>query len=165
MAQVYVGIGSNVEPARHVPAAVAALRAAFGPLHVSPVYRSRAVGFAGDEFWNLAVGFATGQNPHAVAARLRAIEAAHGRRRDLPRLSSRTLDLDLLLYDDLVLEDPSLRLPRDDILRHAFVLRPLADLAGQRRHPLLNRTLAALWAAFDQDAEPLHPVDLALERL
>ncbi|MBA1147725.1 2-amino-4-hydroxy-6-hydroxymethyldihydropteridine diphosphokinase [Ectothiorhodospiraceae bacterium WFHF3C12] len=160
MARVYVGIGSNIEPARHVCAALDDLRAAFGELDVSPVYQTEAVGFAGQDFLNLVVGFDTSADPGAVNQTLRAIEDRNGRRRGPERYASRTLDLDLLLYDDLVADDPAMNLPRDEILRFAFVLKPLADIAGERHHPSDGRTFNELWAEMADDAPALTSVDL-----
>lgn len=163
MARVYVGVGSNVEPACNVRSCIHALREVFGPLSISTVYRNKAMGFRGADFYNLVVGFDTGEELRGVTARLRDIEVAHGRRRDAPKFSSRTLDLDLLLYDDLVLEAGGLLLPREEITRYAFVLRPLAEVAGARRHPILGVTFAELWERFDKSRERLDPVALDLD--
>ncbi len=150
MACVYVSIGSNVRPAHNVRSCLRSLEATFGVLVVSSVYRTRAVGFEGEDFLNLVVGFDTGMEVHAVAAQLREIEAAHHRRRNTHKFSPRTLDLDLLLYDDVVLEEEGLSIPRDEITCYAFVLCPLAEIAGARRHPRLGISYEALWKAFDK---------------
>jgi len=160
MERVYVGIGSNIEPERHVRAGVAALEQAFGPLQCSTVYESRAVGFSGDNFYNLVVAFDTEQSLREVAAALRAIEDRYGRDRSGPRFSSRTLDIDLLLYGDRVEQSDGIRLPREEITENAHVLRPLAELAPERRHPVLQRTFAEMWEAFDQSGQPLWPVQI-----
>jgi 2-amino-4-hydroxy-6-hydroxymethyldihydropteridine diphosphokinase len=162
MPRVYVSVGSNVEPVRHIQAALASLAAHYGDLGVSPVYESRALGFHGGNFLNLVVSFETEEAPSTVAGRLKAVEAAEGRSREGPRFSDRTLDLDLILYGDAVLTDGTLQVPRPEVLEHAHVLRPLADLAGDRRHPLTGRTYAALWAAFDRTDQSLWPVDVDL---
>jgi len=156
--EVFVSVGSNVEPARHVRAGVEALRRRFGPLRVSTVYQCPAVGFSGDDFYNLVLSFHTGEDPYAVARALHEIEAAMGRRRGGPRFASRTLDLDLILHGDAVLQEPTLRLPRPDILRYAFVLRPLAELAPDLRHPVEGRSYAELWSGFDASDQPMWPV-------
>ena len=160
MAEVYVSVGSNVEPERQVRSCLRALRERFGPLQISTIYRNKAVGFTGADFLNLVVQFDTDEDVRQVVSRLHELEEVHGRHRDGPKFSDRSLDLDLLLYDDLVLAEPGLRLPREEITRYAFVLRPLTELAGERRHPVLGRTFSELWQAMAVHAEPLVPVTL-----
>jgi 2-amino-4-hydroxy-6-hydroxymethyldihydropteridine diphosphokinase len=116
------------------------------------------VGFEGDNFLNLVAGLDTDQEVHDVNRQLHAIEDAHGRQRNGPRFSPRTLDLDLLLYDDLILSEDKLQLPRDEITHNAFVLRPLADIAPDLRHPVTGQTMAELWQAFDQTSQRLWPI-------
>lgn len=155
MARVYLSLGSNLDPRRHLPAAIRELRERFGELIVSPAYRSTAVGFDGAEFVNLAVGLDTILSPEALNDWLHALENRHGRRRDVPRYSDRTLDIDIVFYDDQVLNGPGhLQIPRDE-LQHAFVLRPIADIAPDFRHPVSGHSMADLWAAFPVQAEPL----------
>jgi len=145
-----------------VRAALQSLEARFGPLTVSPVYETGAVGFEGEPFLNLAVGLETTRDPGQVVQDLKAIEREQGRTPDSNGFKPRTLDLDLLLYDDLVLESGSFELPRDEILHHAFVLGPLVDIAPDLRHPVLGRSLAELWAEFELDGQWLRVVDLGL---
>jgi 2-amino-4-hydroxy-6-hydroxymethyldihydropteridine diphosphokinase len=155
MARVYLSLGSNQEPHRYLRAALDELQRQFGPLDISPAYRSAAVGFEGTDFINLAVGMDTELAPAALNDWLHALEDRHGRRRDVPRYSDRTLDVDIVLYDDLVTQGPGhLDIPRKE-LRHAFVLKPIADIAPMLRHPVDGRTMAELWAAFPADREPL----------
>ena len=160
MARAYLSLGSNVEPRRYLPVAIAALRERFGDIAVSPAYRSKPVGFDGADFVNLAVGLDTELSPEALNDWLHALEDRHGRRRDVPRYSDRTLDVDIVLYGERVVDGPGhLQIPRQE-LRHAFVLKPLADIAPQARHPVGGQTMAALWAAFPQEREPLTPEPL-----
>lgn len=162
MARVYVSVGSNIGREPNIRSGIAALRRQFGPLVISTVYENEPVGFAGEDFFNLVAGFDTGMDVHRVARCLRQIEVDHGRSSHARKFSPRTLDLDLLLYDDLVLEEGRLRIPRDDILQCDFVLYPLAEVAGQRRHPQSGITFAELWQAFDKGCQRLRPVDLDL---
>ncbi|MHB1272828.1 MAG: 2-amino-4-hydroxy-6-hydroxymethyldihydropteridine diphosphokinase [Rhodanobacter sp.] len=155
MARVYLSLGSNLEPRRHLRAAIDELHARFGAIAVSPAYRNHALGFDGADFVNLAVGLDTDLAPAALNDWLHALEDRHGRRRDVPRYSDRTLDVDIVFYDDLVTAGPGhLQLPREE-LRHAFVLKPIADIAPHFRHPLSGLSMAELWAAFPAEREPL----------
>ena len=159
MTQVFVGIGSNVEPERHVTQAVELLRGGFGPLQLSPFYRNPAVGFEGEDFINGVVAFETSLGVAELDAALDEVELECGRKRGAARFAPRTLDLDLLLYGDLV--DESRRLPRGEILEYAFVLKPLADLVPDLRHPLSGKTYAALWKKFLGERVGLAPVLLS----
>lgn len=151
MPRVWVSVGSNIDRERHIRAALDDLRGLFGELVVSPVYETQAVGFSGDAFYNLVVGFDSELPPGRLHGLLRAIEARHGRERTGERFSSRTLDLDLLTYGDAVTEEGGKALPRDEILRYAFVLAPLADVAGDQRHPQLGESYRDLWERFAVD--------------
>jgi 2-amino-4-hydroxy-6-hydroxymethyldihydropteridine diphosphokinase len=158
MAQVYVSVGSNIERQRNIATALQVLTEVYGELQLSSVYESAAVGFDSEPFYNLVLGFSTQQSPQAVQQQLHVIEDRCGRQRTAS-LSARTLDLDLLLYNDRVMADGKLVLPRDDINRYAFVLRPLAEIAGTVRHPVTGVTFADMWAAFDDETQPLTLVD------
>ena len=148
MPRVWVSIGSNIERERHIRAALADLREKFGDLVVSPVYETEAVGFAGDAFFNLVVGFDTVLAPSELHGLMREIEARHGRERSGEKFSARTLDLDLLTYGDAIIDEGGKALPRDEILRYAFVLAPLADVAGAELHPERGENYRTLWERF-----------------
>jgi len=154
MPEIFVGIGSNVEPERNIRAGIKLLRERFGELKVSPVYRNPAVGFDGDDFFNLAAQFQSGLDFDQIHTALEQIEFACGRVRGGPRYAPRTLDIDLLLYGDVV-HDTAPVLPRKDVLRYAFVLKPLADIAPAHRHPVTGSTFAEHWAEFDTTSQPL----------
>ena len=154
MSTAWLSLGSNLEPERHLAEAAVALRARFGEVLFSPVYRTPAVGFDGPDFLNAAARIHSDLDVHALNDWLHALEDAHGRQRGGERFSSRTLDIDVVLFDDLVLQGPgNLELPRSD-LRHAFVLKPLADIAPGTTLPTTGETLAALWAAHPDAATP-----------
>ncbi len=148
MPQVYVSVGSNQAPLQNIRSGLSKLEALVGPVQCSPVYRSVAVGFEGDDFFNLVIGFSTSLPLQTLAEALREIEAACGRHRGEAKFAPRTLDLDILTWGDAVLEEGRLRLPREDILDYAFVLKPLADIAPLGRHPVLGKSYAELWAGF-----------------
>lgn len=160
MARIYISIGSNINPAENVQQAVKILREHFSDVEVSPVYESEAIGFKGSNFLNLVVAANTELDVHATNTLLHKIEDEHGRDRSGPRFSSRTIDLDLLLYDDLILNESGLEIPRDEILQNAFVLWPLADVAADFIHPQQGKSMAELWQAFDKQSQKLWPIEL-----
>ncbi|HCS27849.1 MAG TPA: 2-amino-4-hydroxy-6-hydroxymethyldihydropteridine diphosphokinase [Spongiibacteraceae bacterium] len=146
MPEVFVGVGSNVDRELNIRSGLAALGREFGDIESSSVYCSEAVGFAGDAFLNLVIRFTTELTVAELGQRLRAIETAHGREANMPKFSSRTLDLDILLYGDASGEVDGVTLPREEVVYNAFVLRPLAELAPESKHPRLGKTFARLWA-------------------
>lgn len=161
MARIYISLGSNIEREAHTRAGIKALAQAFGELELSSVYESEAVGFDGDAFYNMVIACDTDLDVHAANKVLAAIEDANERDRSGPKFSSRTLDLDLLLYDDRVLSENGLTLPRDEILKNAFVLWPLAEIAPDLKHPVVKKTYAELWSGFDRAKENLRPIAFA----
>lgn len=158
MARVYISIGSNIERHQHVLAALDALHGWFGDLMLSPVYESEAVGFDGEPFLNLVVAVETSLSVGELSVRFKQLEADNGRRRDVPKFSGRTLDLDILTYDDVVGKVDGVELPRGEILKNAFVLKPLADLAPHDRHPVSGETYEQLWQSH-QSNQKLWPID------
>lgn len=150
MSLALLSLGSNQQPEHYLRLAAAALAQRFPGARFSPVYRTPAVGFDGPDFLNAAAVIDSDLDVHALDAWLHALEDAHGRRRDVPRFSSRTLDVDIIYFEDLVLEGPgNLKLPRPE-LKHAFVLKPLADIAPQFVDPVQKRSLANLWQSAGQ---------------
>ncbi len=150
MTRGYISIGSNINKDEHIPASLRALEQAFGELTVSSIYESEAVGFTGDVFYNLVVGFDSDEEVKAVAKQLRQIELDNGRTRDSRKYAARTLDLDLILYGDLIINDGRLQIPRDEIEHYAFVLEPLAEIAPALKHPISHISYAELWDKFDK---------------
>ena len=163
MPRVWLSIGSNVDRERNIRSAVKTLRETWGKLVISRIYESEAVGCKGDRFFNLVVGFDTDEPIAELSTRLRAIEDAHGRQRGPDKFAPRTLDIDLLTYGDAVVRDGSLELPREEITRYAFILKPLAELAGDQLHPTAGRTYGALWDAFNEAGQALWPAEFQIE--
>ena len=155
MYDIYISIGSNIEAERHIRQAVAQLQQHYGQLQSSSVYKSKAVGFNGEDFLNLVVSLQTDESIAQVAALLHKVEQDNGRERNGPKFSSRTLDLDLLLYGDQVIDGDQIHLPRAEIIKNAFVLFPLAELAPQLRHPVLKKSMQHLWDEFDASTQPI----------
>ncbi|KAF0192304.1 MAG: 2-amino-4-hydroxy-6-hydroxymethyldihydropteridine diphosphokinase [Gammaproteobacteria bacterium] len=162
MTLVYVSIGSNIDRVANIRTAVDALRQHYGELTVSSVYESAPVGFTGENFYNLVVGFDTEDTVDSVAAFLHNVENRQRRDRAAPRFSARTIDLDLLLFGDLVLASDTVQVPRDDITDYAFVLAPLTEIAANERHPVTGRRFAELWHEFNKAKQPLWAVDVPL---
>jgi len=161
MATIYLGLGSNESPEANLRLAIRELNRHYGELAVSATYRSAAVGFAGADFLNLAVSLQCEDSPLAICDAIEIIHDLAGRVRGGDKWKSRTLDIDLLLYDDLVMDERPVRVPRDDILRYSFVLRPLAELAPDQVHPVTGRTMLEHWQEFDASSHPLEEVRLA----
>lgn len=149
MAKVYLSIGSNLARERNIALAIERLKERYGELELSSVYESDPVGFDGDTFYNLAVGFESEESPAKMVQFFRAIERESGRDRKSVKYGPRTLDIDLLLYDEQVRAENGIELPRGELTRYAFVLRPLAEIAGEVRHPTAGKTIGELWSAFN----------------
>ncbi len=162
MARVYLGLGSNIEPEANLMIGVSELRRRYGVLDLSLVYQSAAVGFEGADFLNMVVGLESDDETREILAQVALIHELAGRDRASGRYSSRPLDIDLLLYDDLIVDEPDLKLPRRDVLEYSFVLRPLAELAPGLAHPLTGKTMAEHWQKFDATSHPLRQVDVIL---
>jgi len=158
--QVLVAAGSNVEPLANLRRALDSLARHYPNLRCSRAYRNRAVGFAGEDFVNLAVRFETSDDVRTVIERLHEAEAACGRARNAPKWASRSMDLDILLYGDRVCDEPGLVLPRPDLVRRAYMLGPAAEIAPDTVHPTCGVTLAALWRGFVEGDHALEAVDL-----
>ena len=156
MPQIYIGVGSNIHRQASLLASVGALVDAFGNVSLSRVFESEAVGFDGDNFYNMVVGALTDKTLQSVCDKLREIEVALGRAPDARKFSSRTVDLDLLLYGNMQCELP-LMLPRPEITENAFVLWPLSELAGSLCHPGTDRNYSALWRNYSNPDQKLWP--------
>ena len=159
MPKIYISIGSNQDAENRVRFGVEQLGYYFSELELSKVYESEAVGFDGENFLNLVASAKTQMTVSQVDQAFKQIEKAAGRVRGGAKFSNRTLDIDLLLYDDLVCEKP-VRLPRGEVLYHAFVLLPLAEIAPNLKHPATGETYQTLWQSFDnKDKQPLWPIN------
>lgn len=160
MAKVYLSLGSNVARERNIGLAVRRLRERYGKLELSSVYESEAMGFEGRPFYNVAVGLVCDESPAQLVEVLRAIEDESGRTRNGVKYGPRTLDIDLLLYEDKVCSQKGLELPRDEVTRYAFVLRPLAEIAESVRHPTAGKTIGELWSEFDDSGQVTRRLDV-----
>lgn len=146
----YISSGSNIDREHSTCAAIQALKQLFGNIITSNIYETEAVGFTGDPFYNLIIGFDSEEDVKTVAKQLRQIEKDQGRTRDSRRFAARTLDLDLILYGDIIISDGRLQLPRDEIERYSFVLEPLVEVAPELVHPVSKKTISEIWREYDK---------------
>jgi 2-amino-4-hydroxy-6-hydroxymethyldihydropteridine diphosphokinase len=142
--ECFVSVGSNINKEKNIEQGLNSLRETFGNLTISKIYETEAVGFDGDDFYNLAVGFESDLSAHEIYETLRELEFKHGRSKNSRKFTPRTLDLDLLLYGDVIIDDEFLTLPRADIELYLFVLQPLCDIAPNLTHPILQKSYAQM---------------------
>ncbi|MGO2131716.1 MAG: 2-amino-4-hydroxy-6-hydroxymethyldihydropteridine diphosphokinase [Halomonas sp.] len=171
MTLVILSIGSNVQPRQNIAACLDALLQTFGDMSVSRLYESQPVGLRHGEtsanFYNLVVALTSDWPVGQLQAHFKALEKKQGRQQDSHSKQDKQtsivqpLDLDLLSVGQLVGCHDGVELPRKDILHHAFVLRPLAELLPAQRHPLTQRRYAELWQDFNAATQPLWPVAFA----
>lgn len=160
MSIAYLGLGSNIDARQNIASAIKYLRETFDTVVFSPVYQTPPFGFTGNDFINLVARVETRLSPLELKDFLSDLEDRHDRNREAPKFGDRTLDIDILLYDDLFLLSPALEIPRGEILEAAYVLKPLADLAPERVHPVTRTTISELWETFPQHDLPMESVDL-----
>lgn len=159
MSTAWLGLGSNVNALANIRAAIVELGGEFESVDLSPAYSSTSVGFDGEDFINLVARVETTMSPLELRQYLRELEDRYGRKRDVPKFSNRSLDIDILLYDDLVLLSPLLEIPRAEITRYAHVLKPLSDLGPNLVHPVERRSMADIWRESGLSDESLTPMD------
>jgi len=157
VALVFIGMGSSLNRLESINAGIASLQEEFSDVRISTLYESEAVGFIGGNFYNLVVECKTDLTVQALISRLKAIEIQHGRAKNSIKFAPRTLDLDLLLYNQLV--DKKINLPRAEITQNAFVLKPLAELAPHLKHPVLDKTYQTLWGQYPQEKQKLWKIE------
>lgn len=162
MAQIYISLGSNIKREYYVKQGLLSIAEAFElpfeELTLSSLFESEAVGFNGATFYNMVIGIVCDKTVEEVASLLRAIEFSHGRDHNAKKFSPRTLDLDLLLYDNLIIDLPA-QLPRDEITTNAFVLWPLSQVAPELEHPIVKQNYQALWQSYNKTEQKIFIVD------
>jgi len=158
MAQVYLSLGSNIEREKNLRLAMVALSEKFGALQVSSVYESESVGFVGNNFFNLAVGLKTQLSLSQLLTVLHKIEGVNNRGENDPKCRNRTIDIDVLTYGQLIGEAGGISLPRAEISKNAFVLRPMADIACDIVHPFYKCSYGEMWSNYKNDSQKLWPI-------
>ena len=159
MAQIFISIGSNINKEHYIKAALAILPQHFDNVIYSSVFESESVGFEGNNFYNLVAAATTNLPLEEVCARLKKIERDHGRTPADKKFSPRTLDLDLLFFDEVICDTPA-QLPRDEITKNAFVLWPLAEIASDFIHPTVNLSIGELWQNYNKNKQKLWKVEI-----
>jgi len=159
MARLTLSLGSNQQADYHIGQALDGLQREFGELVLSSVFESEAVGFDGGNFLNMVVAVQTDRDLLDISAAIKAMEVANGRLRNPVKFSSRTLDIDILTYDELLGEHHGIKLPRPEITENAFVLWPMSEICGDQTDPHSGRRYRELWQAYDKTRQQLWPVD------
>jgi 2-amino-4-hydroxy-6-hydroxymethyldihydropteridine diphosphokinase len=163
MAQISVSLGSNIDSEQNIRRAIELLQQRYGELTISPVYQTASVGFEGDDFLNLVVVFSALDEVGDIVKELKQMEDKMGRDRSLPRFAARSIDLDLLTYDSLVIDANGIQIPRHEILKNAFVLKPLSDIMGDEKHPVVDKTYNELWDEMKNSADRIENIAFQLE--
>ena len=146
MSIVHLNVGSNQNRRINIHLAIKAIEQYFSNIVLSSLFESPSEGFKGNDFFNIGVNITTLKTSNEVVDILHDIENSLGRDRSLPKFSSRMIDLDLVLYGEII--DETLNVPRKDILKYAFVLAPLAELNPEAIHPLEGTSYQNLWKTF-----------------
>ncbi|PAJ76049.1 2-amino-4-hydroxy-6-hydroxymethyldihydropteridine diphosphokinase [Pseudoalteromonas sp. NBT06-2] len=162
MADIFISIGSNVDKESNIVSSIKILQTYFPNLFCSAVFESESVGFNGHNFYNLVAGAKTDMSLEGVCSLLKQIERDNGRLPSDKKFSPRTLDLDLLFFDDVICDSPA-QLPRDEITKNAFVLWPLAEIAPEFIHPVNNRSMSEIWQEYDKTQQKLWKVELSFK--
>ena len=149
MTHVVLSLGSNIEREKNIRFALKELETQYGRLDVSPVYETSAVGFDGPAFYNLIAGLNSKQQLPDIVESLRNIESRAGRVRGAKSFDSRVLDIDVVLYGDRNMRGEGYNIPRDEIEKYAYVLKPLADIYPDLIHPVLGASIASMWREFE----------------
>ncbi len=157
MTSVYLDIGSNIDRHKNIQSCVDQLQNDFPGVVFSKAYESPAFGFDGDPFINLSANIETNLDYYELKNYLRKLENKHARKRDDKKFISRTLDVDVLLFGNLILQ-PEIDLPRAEILKFPFVLFPLAEIAADIIHPQEKKTIREIIKQSNLDKSTLTEV-------
>ncbi|MAR77723.1 MAG: 2-amino-4-hydroxy-6-hydroxymethyldihydropteridine diphosphokinase [Gammaproteobacteria bacterium] len=160
--KIYLGIGSNVDRVNNIKSCLNMIRELYGDIQISPVYETKSMGFDGPNFYNLVCYFQANIDIHNLNNILKKIENKHGRNFNETKFSSRTIDIDILYYDDLICDGENIKLPRDEILKYDFVLRPLVDIAPHYIHPEKKITNKKIMDTYKIQQQIIGKVDLNL---
>ena len=158
--RVFLSLGSNIDPEENLKYACRELKKTFGNIQISSIYKNKPIGFEGNDFLNMVVKIKSTFNLNEMLDYLRCLEVATGRDIGTGAFDSRTLDIDMILYSDLVHPEKPFKIPRNDIELYSFVLCPLAEIEPDGIHPIIGKTFKDLWEGFDQAEHSLNKVSL-----
>ncbi len=163
MTHVVLSLGSNIDREKNTRFAIDQIRKKYGELDISPVYETSSVGFVGPAFFNLIVGIHTDEPLHEIITALKQIENLAGRTRGPKVFDSRVLDIDVVLYGSQNFRDQGINVPRDEIEKYAYVLKPLADIYPDLIHPVTNNTIGQMWENFEIKDQTLFIAEFPVE--
>ena len=158
--EVFLSLGSNINPEENLQFACSELKKTFGKIKVSSVYRNKPIGFEGDDFLNMVVKVKSTYSPNEILDCLNGLEARTGRDIGTGVFESRTLDIDMILFGNLIHPEKPFKIPRNDIELYSFVLCPLAEIEPGGFHPVKGKTFKDLWEDFDQERHLLDKLSL-----
>jgi len=156
---IYLSLGSNLgDRFAYIEKAIEKIQAQVGEVKkLSPVYETPAWGYEGAPFLNACIGITSQKSPEEVLDILLSIERSLGRVRNQKEgYADRSIDLDILFYDDLVFESSKLQLPHPRLALRQFILTPMQDIAGELLHPKLHKSINALKEACPDEAKLTH---------
>jgi 2-amino-4-hydroxy-6-hydroxymethyldihydropteridine diphosphokinase len=160
--KVFVAMGSNIDASSRMLQAALALKSHFADVRFSGCYRNPAFGFNGPDFINAAAGFESRFSIVQLLQIMRGIEAQCGREASAPKWLPRAMDLDLLLYGEVVGAGPGYTLPRPDLVKRVYMLGPLSELAPTAIYPPDGPTIGELWQQFPRSEHTLERLTLDL---
>jgi len=163
MTHVVLSLGSNIDRERNIQYAIDCLRETWGKLDISPIYETSSVGFDGPTFFNLIVGLHSDQPLQEIIDYLKVIETKAGRIRGPKTFDSRVLDIDVVLYGDQNYRAQGINVPRDEIAKYAYVLKPLADIYPDLKYPVSGERIDSMWQAFEMKDQTIFITELSLQ--
>ncbi len=160
---IHVNIGSNINRDTNIKKALELLNKNFKNITTSSIYESEAIGFEGNAFYNIGVNIFTTKSCKKILKILNDIEKKMGRDKTKPKFSDRNIDLDLVLYGDMI--NKTLNIPRNDITKYAFTLAPIVELMPNKLHPKLQKTFKEIYSAMQsKEKQILKTLDISLIR-
>ena len=148
MTHVVLSLGSNIDREKNIRFAWSKIGERFGEMEISPIYETVSIGFDGPAFFNFILGIFTPDPILEIREYLRGIETAAGRIRGVKEFDNRILDIDVILFGDNNLRPEGLNVPRDEIEKYAYILKPLSDLYPSMKHPISGKKFKHMWLDF-----------------